>query len=391
MEPLSPTHRSHLSLSLLPTVSAKQLPGGFFNQGLETQSNKAIAMASAAILTAWKRWNPMGLLRQLFSKENKKLSNAAPSKRLDSRKERQVDESKQLAKSREAPDSSPSDAVAKSRRGASRDISNKRRSDWQCAACLEPTGNSARVPCGHDYCPACINRFFLSAVKDETLYPPRCCSIEIPLVAVTGLLSHQTVESFKEKAPEWLTQDRTYCSQALCSTWIPPNNIQSDIGTCPSCRAQTCTLCKAEAHHDEDCPSDEGAQKLIKLAKKKKWQRCYQCRRLIELTRGCNHMTCVCRAEWCYLCRAPWGTCECRPTNERNLWQRAEGGDLARLYRRFNQIMRRMEEIQHPEDEIQLARPSRQVGQPMEELEVVSFEIRRAVWRFRGRTDTGER
>lgn len=81
MEPLSPTHRSHLSLSLLPTVSAKQLPGGFFNQGLETQSNKAIAMASAAILTAWKRWNPMGLLRQLFSKENKKVLTIHPTTR----------------------------------------------------------------------------------------------------------------------------------------------------------------------------------------------------------------------------------------------------------------------------------------------------------------------
>jgi hypothetical protein len=34
--------------------------------------------------------------------------------------------------------------------------------------------------------------------------------------------------------------------------------------------------------------------------------RCYNCRRFIEKTYGCDHMVCVCKAEFCYLCGAIW-------------------------------------------------------------------------------------
>lgn len=31
-----------------------------------------------------------------------------------------------------------------------------------------------------------------------------------------------------------------------------------------------------------------------------------QCRALVELAHGCNHITCKCGAEWCYKCGALW-------------------------------------------------------------------------------------
>jgi hypothetical protein len=36
------------------------------------------------------------------------------------------------------------------------------------------------------------------------------------------------------------------------------------------------------------------------------WRRCYKCRTLVELTQGCSHITCRCKAQFCYICGAVW-------------------------------------------------------------------------------------
>jgi hypothetical protein len=68
----------------------------------------------------------------------------------------------------------------------------------------------------------------------------------------------------------------------------------------------------------QDLPLDQRAVedvKLHNLAADKEWKQCPSCRRMIELAEGCNHMTCVCGTEFCYLCAALWrggrATCEC--------------------------------------------------------------------------------
>ena len=45
---------------------------------------------------------------------------------------------------------------------------------------------------------------------------------------------------------------------------------------------------------------------------------------MIELNIGCFHMTCRCRTEFCYLCRARWKTCPCRQWDEERLLAAAE-------------------------------------------------------------------
>ncbi|KAK8175100.1 hypothetical protein IWX90DRAFT_475043 [Phyllosticta citrichinensis] len=163
----------------------------------------------------------------------------------------------------------------------------------QCAACLEDKKHfeCARTPCGHYYCADCIEHLFLDAVKDETLYPPRCCRTEIPLDSARKFLSMRTERDFMRKAPEWETKNRTYCARPKCSAWIRPHRIRNDLADCPSCRSRTCTICKAGAHGDRDCPQDKETQQLLEMGQDNKWQRCHQCRRLISLSSGCYHMT----------------------------------------------------------------------------------------------------
>jgi len=47
------------------------------------------------------------------------------------------------------------------------------------------------------------------------------------------------------------------------------------------------------------------------MAKEKGWQTCYNCKAVVELKEGCNHMTCRCNAQFCMVCALPWKTCNC--------------------------------------------------------------------------------
>lgn len=66
-------------------------------------------------------------------------------------------------------------------------------------------------------------------------------------------------------------------------------------------------MCKRNAHPiGQDCPDDWELEAVLKIGEKSGWRRCYKCRTLVELTQGCTHMTCRCRAQFCYICGAVW-------------------------------------------------------------------------------------
>jgi len=63
---------------------------------------------------------------------------------------------------------------------------------------------------------------------------------------------------------------------------------------------------------------------LMGAAESNRWQRCYGCRRVVELRSGCNHMTCMCKSQFCYVCGMKWKTCNCDQWDEERLIERAE-------------------------------------------------------------------
>jgi hypothetical protein len=51
---------------------------------------------------------------------------------------------------------------------------------------------------------------------------------------------------------------------------------------------------------------------VTKFCRKMKWMRCFDCGHVIEKKAGCNHITCFCGSQFCYLCGSTWGTCKCQ-------------------------------------------------------------------------------
>lgn len=215
-----------------------------------------------------------------------------------------------------------------------------------CTACCAgdvPFFDVARCPCSHEYCRVCIASLFRASISDESLFPPRCCGQPIPLDSVKTFLPTRFVGEFRAKELEYGTPNRTYCHRSTCSTFVPPQFICGDTATCPRCRSETCVMCKG-ASHDDDCPEDVATQDILRIGAENGWQRCHACRRMVELNTGCNHISehasthtyalrcfpanmtttaCLCGAQFCYVCGAPWKNCACAQWDEERLLERA--------------------------------------------------------------------
>ncbi|KAF2650995.1 putative ariadne RING finger, partial [Lophiostoma macrostomum CBS 122681] len=195
---------------------------------------------------------------------------------------------------------------------------------FECAVCLEMFYATSIVvlPCRDRYCVGCLKQLFLRATRDEGAFPPRCCSQAIPIDSIKIELSEAELKAFHKAKVGYTSQDRTYCSEPRCGSFIPSSSIHAAKATCPDCRNQTYTMCKTKFHENGDCPADKDLHNTLELADEKGWQRCRSCRQMVELVTGCYHMRCKCGYEFCYECGKQWKTCPCQTADEGRMYAR---------------------------------------------------------------------
>jgi hypothetical protein len=205
-----------------------------------------------------------------------------------------------------------------------------------CVICQSyvPTDDFLELKCEpepHNFCMPCFDRAFKIAMHDDiSLFPPRCCDKPLPIELHRDRVSNAAIKQFDIRVEELSAIDPTHCSDPQCAKYIQDRHIERTVGTCIYCGRTTCTVCKGKEHKDELCPQDEGTILLKKEADEKHWRQCNNCRNMIELERGCYHITyapslpfmllgtmltllyrCRCLHQFCYLCGAQWKTCAC--------------------------------------------------------------------------------
>ena len=188
-----------------------------------------------------------------------------------------------------------------------------------CSICCEEKSCLMMITlkCSHKFCSHCMRAYADGKVQSSQV-PIRCpqlkCKYYISSAECKSFLTSSSYESL-EKALEEANvshSDRIYCPFPNCSVLLDPNEClsarassssQSDNSCieCPVCQRFVCVDCGVPWHSSLSCeeyqnlPLDERDASditLYRLAQNERWRRCQQCRRMIELTQGCYHMTC---------------------------------------------------------------------------------------------------
>ncbi|KAH8101885.1 hypothetical protein BXZ70DRAFT_874163, partial [Cristinia sonorae] len=173
-----------------------------------------------------------------------------------------------------------------------------------CVACQEPIrGYELKAPCNHYYDKVCVLALFEASIRDESLYPPRCCQRRIPVHHAKHLMSDKAWAHFTRKGREYTTLHRIYCSNVKCGQFLGPQSETPEFFHCSAkgCGTSTCAKCKVSVPlpilHRCLPKTQEEDKAVLDLADREGWSRCPGCAQLIELNLGCYHMTCRCKTE----------------------------------------------------------------------------------------------
>ncbi|KFZ06846.1 hypothetical protein V501_07020 [Pseudogymnoascus sp. VKM F-4519 (FW-2642)] len=155
----------------------------------------------------------------------------------------------------------------------------------------------------------------VTSISTETSWPPKCCLNEVPKATILNHLHGKLKTRYETMLEERsiAIEDRVYCSKPSCGSWIPHHKIDkhSMLARCARCRHKTCMVCRGPYHSNGECPDDPDLRETIRCALNAGWRRCYKCNALVEHAQGCSHMTCHCKAQFCYTCGLKWKTCTC--------------------------------------------------------------------------------
>ena len=177
----------------------------------------------------------------------------------------------------------------------------------ECASCFDdvPSNDAVELGCQHSYCSPCFTQLVTTAMQHENFWPPKCCLLDIPKQTLMINLPVLEVIKYSLKAREYAIPagERWYCSRAECGKWFERavTRRRDVVVTCTHCNYDMCLFCRGEQHvAGERCPQDRGLEATLAAADLEGWRRCYSCHTMVELNRGCRHITCTCGAQFWY-------------------------------------------------------------------------------------------
>lgn len=178
--------------------------------------------------------------------------------------------------------------------------------------------------CGHSFHADCVRPYIKESIDARKL-PIRCphdrCRNEILENDLVDILDKTYLEKFNEYSLA-VYLDRN----AGMHTWCPTPNckfaFEADSNVpeffCQLCKKHYCLRCRVEYHKGMTCKeyqisndlgeNDKLFQNLVQGAK---FKQCPSCKFWVERISGCQHMTCRCGYEFCYICGGHYGDCEC--------------------------------------------------------------------------------
>lgn len=195
----------------------------------------------------------------------------------------------------------------------------------QCNICFESYKHSdvKSASCGHPFCEACWEGYINTSINEGS----SCLILRCPEPSCNAAVGPDMVDSFasssggfKDKYNRYLL--RSYIEENRYIKWCPApdcnfavsfeKGIGENFQVCCLCSNIFCWNCTQESHRPVDCETvakwnaknkDDSENTTWILACTKP---CPNCKKAIEKNMGCNHMSCKCGHQFCWICLNPW-------------------------------------------------------------------------------------
>jgi len=209
----------------------------------------------------------------------------------------------------------------------------------ECGICLEPWAAAAvkwldratSLHCGHAFCNRCWSQHLQTAMATgvtDIRCPSHKCGLLVDkgtLLAFLPVRLHQRHESALF-GRLFSVNGHHYCTAKQCGRLlrVPSSHLgRAGNVACP-CSHLFCGRCRDEPHWPVSC---QIAQKYKDKRQRLNHNRlepqnmmhkilvqgkvCPSCQNFIEKASGCNHMTCLCGYDFCWVCLLAWEDCLC--------------------------------------------------------------------------------
>jgi hypothetical protein len=199
----------------------------------------------------------------------------------------------------------------------------------ECYVCQDQCDLSRilQIDCGaHWLCHECVLMVFEDAINNEAHYPPSCCQLLEALFIEDFkhiIKDADLVKRYEAKTEEYRTHVmfRRYCTANACYKAFLPITTYEDVADgritvaqCVTCANYTCISCLEvigpSGFSKHDCHPRHPRLDIQYDRSNGRMKACPYCGEGVELSEGCNHMTCRCGNQWCFECLLPWATQE---------------------------------------------------------------------------------
>jgi len=193
-----------------------------------------------------------------------------------------------------------------------------------CSICIEdkrisemPTKITANCAHPPSTCKDCLKQWLASSLESGSWDRLKCpdCSELLEFLDVKRNASPETFARYDTLATRAVLKDIPnfrWCLSTSCESGQIHDETCAKF-KCVGCQARHCIVHNVPWHKGETCDEysrrnrqrkkeDKASETIIKKTSKK----CPECQRDVHKWTGCNHITCVCTHEWCYICLAPF-------------------------------------------------------------------------------------
>ncbi|CAD8102144.1 unnamed protein product [Paramecium sonneborni] len=205
-----------------------------------------------------------------------------------------------------------------------------------CADTYKVNAEAITLECDHRFCKNCLHEYIINLTKEGKYGEDdiKCSSCNTPIdYYIINYCAPECSSKINDERVKKLNSNTEKEKLVNCPGVNCPQKFYVDknmpFPVCPTCKTAFCINGCGEAHEGKSCEQVEQEKLKARVKEEKGLVSCPKCKIQILKDGGCNHITCQCKHEFCYVCQKsykPKRECTCpQMTTMERLYDRIIG------------------------------------------------------------------